>query len=115
MPKPSVLNSQKTVCQTMKAEFVPPIPKSRIGFARQTIGKRPINGLRHPGQGDMNGWYVWFGDYSDDPNFFGSLHVEHLDEVCPEIVPFLALPPGYRFLIDGEYRDVWFDSKLLVT
>jgi hypothetical protein len=32
----------------------------------------------------------------------------------PEVVPFLALPPGWRFLLDENY-DVWFDVTLLGT
>jgi hypothetical protein len=32
---------------------------------------------------------------------------------CPEALPFLGLPPGYRFLVAGEYVDVWYDSTLL--
>ncbi|WP_441007151.1 immunity protein Imm33 domain-containing protein, partial [Neisseria meningitidis] len=32
----------------------------------------------------------------------------------PEIIPFLTLPPGYRFLIgENGYEDVWFDELLL--
>ena len=29
-----------------------------------------------------------------DPGFLVALHVEHLAEWCPSIVPYLALPPG---------------------
>ncbi len=45
--------------------------------------------------------------------FFVPLHVEHLGEWCPEAVPYLALPPGWRFLLAPDYEDVWFDATLL--
>ena len=41
------------------------------------------------------------------------MHVSHLPEECPEALPFLALPPGWRFLVAGDYVDVWYDESLL--
>jgi hypothetical protein len=77
-------------------------------------GLQPINGLRHPPEGDTTGWYIWAGeDFSDDPDFFVPLHVKHLNEWCPEIVKYLGLPPGWRFLIANDYEDVWEDPSLL--
>jgi hypothetical protein len=29
------------------------------------------------------------------------------------MAPYLALPPGWRFLIAPDYEDVWFDESLL--
>jgi hypothetical protein len=52
-------------------------------------------------------------ELSDSPDFFVPLHVRHLQEWCEQIVPFLALPPGWRFLIAPDYEDVWFDESLL--
>ena len=46
------------------------------------------------------------------PGFFVALHVGHLAEWCPRVVPYLALPPGYRVLLAPEYEDVWFDESL---
>lgn len=73
----------------------------------------PINGLRHPPEVDTTGWYIWAGEaLSDDPDFFNALHVTHLDAWCPEVIPYLALPPGWRFLIASGYEDVWYDETL---
>jgi len=30
-------------------------------------------------------------------------------------LPFLALPPGWRFLTDGSYVDVWQDEEMDLT
>ena len=88
---------------------------SKLGLAMNTIGKTPINGLRHRDEKGTNGWYIWCGeDMSDSDDFFSPLHIEHISEYLPEVLDYLALPPGYRFLIDGNgYEDVWFDEKLL--
>jgi len=71
----------------------------------------PINGLRHPPKGDTTGWYIYAGlAISPEPDFFKPLHV---DDWCPQIIKYLGLPPGWRFLVAGDHEDVWFDESLL--
>jgi hypothetical protein len=77
------------------------------------MGKRPLNGLRHPAHGNMSGWYAWGAEFSSHPDFFQVLHAMHFDEQFPELVKFFGMPPGYRFLVDGSYLDIWFDPTLL--
>ena len=86
-----------------------------VGLALSTLGKQPINGLRHNATGTSNGWYVWCGtELSEEPNFFSPLHIEHMAEYVPQAIKYLDLPPCYRFLINGSnYEDVWFDKSLL--
>lgn len=74
----------------------------------------PLNGLRHPPEGNTSGWYLWAGEeLTSDPNAFLPVHIEHLSEWRPEVLKYLALPPGWRFLVAGDYEDVWFDASLL--
>lgn len=74
----------------------------------------PLHGLRHPPSMDTTGWFIWSGGYSEDPNFFVPLHVEHLKEWCPEVIKYLGLPPSFRFLLGtNNYEDVWIDEALL--
>lgn len=73
-----------------------------------------MNGLRHPATGDTNGWYIWFGEeFSTAPNFFAPLHISHVYERYPDSARLLGLAPGYRFILDGNYVDVWYDATLL--
>lgn len=89
-------------------------PESKLGFALSTKGLTPVNGLRHPPQGDTNGWYLWCGEQcSDAPDFFQPLHARHVYEDYPRVIKLLGLPPGYRFLLAGDYLDVWYDPSLL--
>jgi hypothetical protein len=97
---------------------VVPVPSPRgmkVGIAKNVrAGELPINGLRHPPTDGTTGWYIWAGgEPSADPGFFVSLHVEHLAEWCPDVLPYLELPPGYRFLIAPGHEDVWADPSLL--
>ena len=74
----------------------------------------PVNGLRHPPEEDTSGWYLWAGEqFSADPALWRTVHIEHLSDIRPEVVKYLALPPGWRFLIAGDYEDVWYDESLL--
>jgi hypothetical protein len=75
---------------------------------------KPLNGLRHPPVGETSGWYLWAGEQlGRDPDYFEPLHIAHLDEWAPLALKFMALAPGWRFLTDGQYEDVWFDPTLL--
>lgn len=91
-----------------------PRPKSKVGVSQSALaGELPLHGLRHRPAGDTNGWYLWAGEFSDAEDFFAPLHVEHLVERLPVVVPYLGLPPGWRFLLAPGYEDIWSDPSLL--
>ena len=76
-------------------------------------GQLPLNGLRHRPVDGTSGWYFWAGELlSDADDFFAPYHLVHLEETRPELLPYLALPPGWRFLIAPGQEDVWFDESL---
>jgi len=105
--------SQTEVCEKFDAIPFPSLEEEKVGIAIETIGKLPINGLRHSPENGTCGWYIWCGEeLSDEEEFFKPLHVSHIAEYLPEVERYLSLPPGYRFLITGEYEDVWHDSSL---
>ena len=106
---------QRHFCRDCGANFLACDESLKIGISRDFDRRRfPINGLRHPPAGDTTGWYIWSGEtFSDAPDFFVPLHAKHLHERCPEILKYLGLAPGWRFLIAPVYEDVWFDESLL--
>lgn len=70
-----------------------------------------MNALRIRPENGTCGWYLWWGDeIGTDSSFFQPLHVHHLDTRCPEILPYLALPPGWRVQLAPDHEDVWFDE-----
>jgi len=111
----AIKSSQKEVCEKYGAAYYPSPLDMKVGIALNVReGVVPINGLRHPPEGDTTGWYIWAGEeLSSDPDFFKPLHVEHLPDWCPQVQKYLGLPPGWRFLIAGDYEDVWYDESLL--
>lgn len=102
------------ICEKFGVDPVKPEPGSKLGIALETLGQKPINGLRHSPENGTNGWYIWCGNsLSKSEDFFQPLHIEHIDEYLPMVKKYLDLPPGYRFQIDDKnYEDVWFDSEL---
>lgn len=107
--------AQRLVCARFGVKAFPVRADSKVGIARNVRdGVYPVNGLRHPPSVDTSGWYIWAGDVmSHDPDFFVPLHVEHLRDWCPQAVPYLQLPPGWRFLLAPGTEDVWQDLTLL--
>ena len=101
----------------IRARICEASPTWKIGISRNVRdGVLPVNGLRSPtSDGVTIGWYIWAGgEPSSDPNFFVPLHVGHLEDWCPEVIPFLGLPAGTRFLLAPGHEDVWDDPLLLV-
>jgi hypothetical protein len=112
-----IQQEQRTLCEKLKIDWTPVDRNSLIAINDSLFSsKQPVNGLRHPKQENIDGWYLWSGDAipQDDNEFFKPLHVEHLLEDRPLVLKYLGLPPGWRFQIDNNgYEDIWFDESLL--
>jgi hypothetical protein len=106
---------QKSVCRKFGAHFLACDESLRVGISRDFDPRQiPINGQRHRPEGNMTGWWIWSTEtFSEADDFFVPLCASHLHEVCPEILKYLGLAPGWRFLIAPGYEDVWFDENLL--
>lgn len=113
--EPSIRVAQLAVCERLSAQPSESPDTLKAGLAKNARGwELPLNGLRHPPEGDTSGWYIWSGtELSDDPDFFEPVHVAHLSELCPLALPYLLLPPGWRFLLAPDIEDLWFDAELL--
>ncbi|MFE9874647.1 hypothetical protein ACFYON_28860 [Micromonospora sp. NPDC005686] len=116
LPAFGVSAAQRDVCRRFAVEPSPPGQRTTVGFALSRPRElEPLNALRHPIVGDSNGWFVWRGAAipQDDDTFFAPLHVEHLEEHTAELVPYLALPPGWGVVLAPAYEDVWYDETLV--
>lgn len=105
---------QKETCGVYGAIYCPSPKDHILGISSRVIKSgQPIHGLRHPLSSGTTGWYIWCGDYSCEVGFFKPIHTEHINDLYPEILKFLGLPPGWRFLKAENYEDVWYDNELL--
>jgi hypothetical protein len=110
-----ISEEQLGVCKRFSAAPLVSSPDEKIGVSQSALDRvQPINGLRHPKGDGTTGWFVWGGEELESGDgFFLPLHVLHLEFSLREVLPYLALPPGWRFLIGPDYEDVWFDETLL--
>ncbi|TWT26560.1 hypothetical protein FQV30_07815 [Planomicrobium sp. CPCC 101110] len=115
MKKIFTVHQQMKICKKYNAKFYEAQKELKVGIALNVKdGVLPINGMRIPPEGDTTGWYIWGGEgFSEDPDFFVPLHLTHIEEWIPGIEKYLGLAPGWRFLIAGDYEDVWYDETLI--
>ena len=107
--------SLSDTCNQFGSLFQPPVAEDLLGIALSSLSRLPLNALRHLPEHGTCGWYIWGGDYSEHPEFFQPLHVHHMVECAPQLVPYLALAPGWRVLLAPEQTEVWYDPALIVV
>jgi len=108
----SHIDRQKDVCAANNSPWKPINKKLRVGVS-DNLDKDPINGIRHPDEKGTTGWFIWAGEYLENSGFFKPMCAEHLLQMRPEIVKYLGLDIGFRFMIDKNgYEDIWYDEKL---
>jgi hypothetical protein len=88
----------------------------KTGLAIKSLNQVPIYGVRCQPETGTNGWFIWGGLYSSADDFFEPVHTVHLSDLLPIVLPYLRLPPGYKFIVDQSgYEDVWFEPDDLLT
>ncbi|MEM1414012.1 MAG: DUF2199 domain-containing protein [Myxococcota bacterium] len=101
------------VCADAGVEPMHPDPADVVGLSR-TAGRidLPLHGARLNPSPGASGWFIWRGEHSDDEDFYRPVCIAHLSSTCPQALPFLSLPPGWRFYREGDFVDVWFDAEI---
>lgn len=98
---------QKELCEKFGMDYH--APEQMVAIALGTIGQMPIYGTRvQSSEGDNISWFFYCGEYSDDESFYSPIHTVHLNELLPEVIPYLSLPQNIKFIIDDQgYEDIW--------
>ena len=108
-----IVNQQLAKCAAYNVQLFACIHSEMVGVAENINSDLlPVNALRIGPDGGATGWYIWAGEWSDDEEFFKPLHVDHLKAWCPQILPFLQFPPGWRVQLAPNHEDAWFDPTL---
>ncbi|WP_460676905.1 immunity protein Imm33 domain-containing protein [Hymenobacter coalescens] len=112
----SFVAAQQEICKIQGQPYAAVDFNSIVGISNNLGKEQPTHGLRHAEAGNISCWYLWSGELSEADDFFRPVHLRHLLAIKPEVITYLALPPGFRFIIDDEgFEDVWFDAALLLS
>lgn len=103
---------QLAVCR--RYGLPPTTPEAMVAVALDSLGRSPLYGTRIAlSPGGTVSWFFHAGEHSDAEDFYQALHTCHLQDVLPQVLAYLFLPPGARFIIDDAgYEDVWLDKAL---
>lgn len=102
-----ITENQQRICDKYQLPAQPPEPM--VALAIGSLQASPIYGTRIvlPENGTIS-WFIHCGEHSEALDFYQPLHAEHLRDMLPQVLAYLALPSGAKFILDREgYEDVW--------
>ena len=104
-----LISEQKLLCEEFGSAYIEVSGDDVIAVAVQTLNKDPLVGIRKKSETDENvSWYIQGGELEEGTDNFETMTVRELQELAPDVLPYLALDVGFRFMIDGDdYEDVW--------
>ena len=99
--------NQRRICD--KYGLPAQAPADMVALAIGSLDQSPIYGTRIdlPENGTIS-WFIHCGAHSEASDFYQPLHAAHLAELLPQVLAYLALPSGSKFILDrAGYEDVW--------
>ena len=104
-----LIAEQKLLCEEFDSAYVEVKGDDVVAVAVQTLNQEPIVGLRKKPETEENvAWFIYGGELGEGQDFITTMTVRELQDILPDVLPYLALSEGYRFMIDGDdYEDVW--------
>lgn len=107
-PLAELIAEQKLLCEEVGSAYVEVKGDDVIAVAVHTLNKDPIVGIRKLAEGEEQvSWYIYGGEL-EGADSFETMTIRKFQELAPEVLPYLALDVGYRFMIDADdYEDVW--------
>lgn len=108
-PLQELIAEQKLLCEEVGSAYVELKGDDVVAVAVHSLNKEPIVGLRNKPSTEENvSWYIYGGELGEGEDFFETMSIKKLQDILPEVLPYLALEEGYRFMIDADdYEDVW--------
>jgi len=109
----SVWERQREECVHRRTDFNPPRPDQYVMISPDAVtADTPVDAVRYPSPQHMSGWWLSSPDYSGPVSSMLRQHLYHLTDSRPELVQYLALPPGYRFQWDAGKASARFDPAV---
>jgi hypothetical protein len=104
--------AQRAICERYAARYTPVRDDQLCAVSDGVDEGDAAQGVRYSAPEHMTGWYITTARYNGDHRSLRVEHVAHLLERRPDIAPLLALPPGYRFDVNGTAVQAWRDPAV---
>ncbi|ANF81759.1 hypothetical protein A3K93_05870 [Acinetobacter sp. NCu2D-2] len=108
-PLQELIAEQKLLCEEVGSAYIEVSGDDVVAVAVNTLEQDPIVGIRKQPEGEQNvSWFIYGGEQVSNEEAFETMTVRELQDIIPDVLPYLALEQGFRFMIDGDdYEDVW--------
>lgn len=106
----SVVRNQSEICS--QYGLVPTFPNfsQMVAISNGVYEGKDIEGIRYESPEHMSGWWLITEDYNDDINSLMTVHYHHVAFARPDILKYLAIPFGHRFLMENGNVEISKDE-----
>lgn len=97
----SAIRQQSEICWQQNLNPLFPNFNQSVVISDGVYEGKDIEGIRYDSPQNESGWYLITDDYNDDIKSLKVVHFYHVAFARPDILKYLALPFGYRFLMNS--------------
>ncbi|TLX24661.1 hypothetical protein FE904_14915 [Chryseobacterium indologenes] len=107
----SVVRKQSEICK--QKNLVPLFPNfnQSVVISDGVYEGKDIEGIRYESPQDESGWYLITDDYDDNIKSLKMVHFYHVAFARPDILKYLAIPFGYRFIMKEGNIEIYKDDE----
>lgn len=104
---------QREICSSVRSQFVSTeLLNFLVASPDVESGEEEVaEAVRYPFLLPNSGWWLFGPSYDSDIRTMRKVHVGHVVQRFPQIVPYLALAPGFCFSV-GEKPRIWFEKDV---
>ncbi|WP_419868699.1 immunity protein Imm33 domain-containing protein [Chryseobacterium sp. CT-SW4] len=107
----AVIKSQSELCSEYSLLPIFPNFNQMIVISKGVYEGKAIEGIRYDSPEHMSGWWLITDDYDDNIESLMTVHYYHVAFQRPDVLKYLALPFGYRFLMKDENIEIFKDEE----
>lgn len=98
----SVVRKQSEICWQQNLNPLFPNFNQSVVISDGVYEGKDIEGIRYESPEDESGWYLITDDYNDDIKSLKVVHFYHIAFARPDILKYLAIPSGHRFVMKND-------------
>ncbi|MDN3693600.1 hypothetical protein QWZ06_15550 [Chryseobacterium tructae] len=108
----SVIRSQSEISAQQDLVSLFPNFNQTIVISDGVYEGKDIEGIRYDSSQNESGWYLITDDYDDNIKSLKTVHFYHVAFARPDILKYLAIPFGYRFLMKNGNVEIIKDEEV---